>query len=1042
LVDVNVKINVGDDTEGRVRPGYPPIPDPVGGVPSFSIKFYNLGTRKDGDDWEDLDDIFETPVKTLGSLSYTFNEGRANGISRYGFEFRPYTHNYTFISNTYEIDESVIENEFGPNNDDRWERRPIQLPYYLRARNFVKSDSDYEGSRYKWYGEFREPTTIQREHEEGPYFLYNLFEKDEYLEEDNLNHNSYYTYMGNGCHDFRCELIRNDSSKFDISRNLYVMKNNDDKNEMTGRGKVKNGTEGDDGEINALEYVWKDAKPGKFGIRVREVGNASVVHYVRMDDDEDAAWRIYEDITQQGIFFYGFDTLNEDQFKVTRQPTYSSDSVDGKIIDTIGGARVEAYMMPRRIAYYARESGHEVAPPQTWHNIGEYTIQTDNVIGEELSPDEFDNPCLHSIASQNTFDNVEDGYRYPSEYRDVRIGYTEEGNYECDGFYGSGGCYCVSHQNPIFNCGCSYARTDCDGPLESDGTTWTVVGWAVGDAPSWCNEVCGANVTGNTSSTALDFLAAHPDISSLSGAKMTETYPVEQKKTTWEIDHYIGLWYGQMPNKAYVYTSGATNEPTDLQDNDNLGSPEWVSQNETFELRWGAPFYPSTWDFLSIGLQDLAPYEVFTTQAMDDIADYFSLKVQCLDGEAGPMEDPTNVSGSGDRLGDVTPHILHFHNPKEYQLQNFLEESGADQEDIDDVVNPVRTFHFFTCDNEYAVHNTNTRGFYYRSDGCPLGFDWCAYVEGIPRPRATWYSGENFISRYHIPTYFYGDGGEWVPWEEGDSRYPDKDGFDQAIFYKIANSAVWSEYFDYAFGWEGRTYLSKPYGMGIVPAKEGTLAGIVRVNGKIYYIWFNNDEDYKIWGRTKKLYNPEDRVNEEDYESQDEFSLVPEYEGYQIGFEESFSDSFFFTENYSEFWFDTHDADENLYSAIVEYQGSGSETGQPTGFYNQCAGTGTRVVDALGRIPEIEWSEETSEDWIDYHDIESGAMVDYSPCALPWDNKSSANNYKRGTMLAENFGQFELDAPVVVLGSRDFGYRDHGKNNRVAWAPAMARENR
>jgi hypothetical protein len=965
LVDINVTIGQIDENAGSPvrREGYPPIDDTVGAAPLCTFRFYNLGTRynSEEDAWDDLDDIFETDAKTLGTLQYTFNSGRLNIYKHYGFEAREHTQDYTFISNTYEIEVETIQGEFGSDNEDRWERRPLQLP-----NTFVPLERGTFDDEYEWY---------------APY-------PDDWSEDGSVNSEydrpNYY-FIGDGCHDFRVELksSQDGNDKFDISRELFL------EEDMTGRGNVKDGIADDEGNIKPLKYTWKNVRAGNFYLKCREVGNASVAHYVRVNDEEHSRWQIYEDMTQQGVFFYGFDTSDtgeeDSQFKITTECDPDADEVNGKIVKTLERPDIQIFLMPRRIAYYARESGLDSEPTEFELVIGDGTRTVYRDDPEEFTPSEVSNPCLHAVIASTEDSPIVGDYEFDYDGVSLIGGMDCQSGSYCGGLYysvGGGLWYCYGWQ------------TDCTGT--SDIFPASTDTYAVQSGCISYVDACNAAAAAGTDHININYTVKHKD-----ATRRTHK-------------HYIGLWYGQMPNKAFIYRENCCYDGTrsDLEDD----TTKTDRLNESFLTQYGGGYFPAY-----IGYE--SEHDQYT------IVEEFEEWCFCYDLEDPSLVDNYLFQPVFGIMWYLCPNIYHFHDPLYFQAQNFIEDAGGTQEEQDDVVNAIRTFHFFTYDFDYSNHNVGSKGFYrkYEYDYATCNdFIWNYYYTHDLAKDATWKSEKNFMGqvgsqRPMTCDYLIEDGLYSYPY------YPHENEFGMEIFRKIQNSSVWGNYYDKSFGYEGRTYEAKPYGFGIVPAKAGTLAAIVKARSKVYYIWFKTDEDYKIWGRAKQLKDAGSR-------STDEYELT-EYEGYQLGFEDANCDNLIFG-RYDEYFAGGVGAD-----SPEQYWYEDGTSAPPTGFYNQCAGTGTRTVTHLGRTPVITWDSETSGDWVDGDDVTNGAYVpgQSGPCRVPYHTGSTSNHFKRGTLIAPNEGEFELDAPVVVVGSRDYPLRDNAKNNRNMWCMNVAK---
>jgi len=762
---------------------------------------------------------------------------------------------------------------------------------------------------------------------------------------------------------------------------------------MTGRGTIKDGEEDEEGEIKPLKYVWRNVKSGNFYLKCGEVGNASVAHYVKVNNEEHSRWQIYEDMTQQGIFFYGFDTSDageeDSQFKVTTECDPDADEVNGRIVRTLDRADIQVFLMPRRIAYYARESGLDSEPTEEDLVIGSGTrtvYRSDHDPNEEFTPSEEDNPCLHAVISST------EGEAITGDIEFVYDGVTLTGGMNCQSGSYCSGDYWYTGAGGIW--GCFGETVDCTGTIETYPTQYgTLVELAgcIGFV-----DQCDADAASGADNISIDYTVKHEDA------------------TTRTHKHYIGLWYGQMPNKAFIYKENCCYDGTrsELED-DTLKTN---SLNESYLMQYGGGYFPS---YIESG----EGHDQYT------VTEEFEQWCFCYDLEDPELVENYLFSPEFGTMWYLCPNIYHFHDPMDFQAKQFISDSGGTEEEQDDVVNAIRTFHFYTYDFDYSNHNVGNVGFYrkYEYDNVNCNdYIWNYYYTHNIAKDATWRSEKNFMNRVGSVRpmgceNLSDDGLYNYPY------YPHENELGREIFRKIQNSSVWEDYYDKTFGYEGRTHEAKPYGFGVVPALAGTLAAIVKARSKTYYIWFKTDEDYKIWGRAKQLKNAGSR-------STDEYELT-EYEGYQLGFEDANCDNLIFG-RYDQSY------EGGVGSGVPnQYWYEDGTSAPPTGFYNQCAGTGTRTVTHLGRTPVITWDAETSNDWVDGNEVETGAHVpgQTGPCRVPYHTGSTSNHYKRGTLIAPNEGDFELDAPVVVIGSRDYPLRDDAKNHRNMWSVNTAK---
>lgn len=105
--------------------------------------------------------------------------------------------------------------------------------------------------------------------------------------------------------------------------------------------------------------VFKGRLGRRTGIKVQEVGTKSFAHYSSGPGSYAYEWL-------EGIYFNWFDTLDTDNFKVTREPDYSADEVSGKVVSK-GDVRIG--LVPRRWAYYVRYRHQENKTGTTNSNV-------------------------------------------------------------------------------------------------------------------------------------------------------------------------------------------------------------------------------------------------------------------------------------------------------------------------------------------------------------------------------------------------------------------------------------------------------------------------------------------------------------------------------------------------------------------------------------------------------------------------------------------------------------------------------------------------
>lgn len=90
---------------------------------------------------------------------------------------------------------------------------------------------------------------------------------------------------------------------------------------------------------------------GKFYMAIRETGTKTFAHYLAGSHEQDRLDYTFEWLEPEGIYFCPFDLSDKDNFKITREPSYTADGTSAKFMS--GGAW-EIYLMPRRWFYYVR----------------------------------------------------------------------------------------------------------------------------------------------------------------------------------------------------------------------------------------------------------------------------------------------------------------------------------------------------------------------------------------------------------------------------------------------------------------------------------------------------------------------------------------------------------------------------------------------------------------------------------------------------------------------------------------------------------------
>ncbi len=232
-----------------------------------------------------------------------------DSTGRYRFDQVDFT--YEYVKNDFRVPDSVIETEYSSDNPDRWNRQPL-------------ASLDISEGQYG------------RPDQQDLYEHWTLCDS---IDQDYSRVN------------VRCTLKKKKkdetSHKYDVSPDLLL------DGDQKGRWKYREGVTGGTDE-EPLQYKTRPSSPGKYGIQIQEVGTKSFFHYLYQSDfigggpiGYTASWS-----DPEGIFYSPFDTTDTNNFKVTRQPSYSADAVSGLLLDLKRKQKVQLYLMPRRWAYF------------------------------------------------------------------------------------------------------------------------------------------------------------------------------------------------------------------------------------------------------------------------------------------------------------------------------------------------------------------------------------------------------------------------------------------------------------------------------------------------------------------------------------------------------------------------------------------------------------------------------------------------------------------------------------------------------------------
>jgi hypothetical protein len=197
---------------------------------------------------------------------------------------------------------SVIENEFGVQNEKRFERKPL-----------LSMAEDWEQEGHRWI--------------QGGSFYYSHEGSDPI----------YYDRMAP--HNIQCVLKSGKEGE-----PFAIIEPSSFHSEEAKRLKLKYPFHAND----LMPLIYRGYGVGKYGIQVKDLSK-SYVHYLAGSTPS------YSYDWIDGVYFCPFDTLDDTNFKITKEPSYDSAEVSGKFID---GRKFDVFLIPRRWAFvsYYRHS--------------------------------------------------------------------------------------------------------------------------------------------------------------------------------------------------------------------------------------------------------------------------------------------------------------------------------------------------------------------------------------------------------------------------------------------------------------------------------------------------------------------------------------------------------------------------------------------------------------------------------------------------------------------------------------------------------------
>lgn len=288
---------------------------------NFSLNVFDMGTKEDPENPGSFIDIPEWYLDSADKISslYTWDDTSNFKGPELPFVIVPKNVHINIRGNTdSRVPADVIVSEFGVNNPNRWNRKP----FTLIGHNDLYTTA--EGNHVWVTG----GTVLTVRGVDSTKDMYNIY----------------------------CELVKSQEDEEPFA------KSNKDLNEDGEEVKIK---------LRSSEVLGFSCNPTrkKFGIRVSEKGSKSYCHYTSGPDADK-----YTREWIEGTHFCPVDTLDSTNFKITTEPSYDAVETNGNFMDD---GRWEAYLAPRRYAYFIRCRHHQQTGSDSNHSLvigdGDYT---------------------------------------------------------------------------------------------------------------------------------------------------------------------------------------------------------------------------------------------------------------------------------------------------------------------------------------------------------------------------------------------------------------------------------------------------------------------------------------------------------------------------------------------------------------------------------------------------------------------------------------------------------------------------------------------
>lgn len=215
------------------------------------------------------------------------------------------------------VDPDVISEQFGSDNEDRWDRKPLLT---------MAVDWERDGHRWILGGTYQtqDGGGYSTHHDKSPFVIRATLRKSK-------DANDYAVIDPSRFHQHKATKLK---EKWEYHLN----------------------------ETRPLIY-WSYIS-GKYGLKIDELSK-SFGHYLS------GAGLTYAYDWIDGVFFCPFDTLDTGdggKYKITRSPSYDADAVTGKFI---GPGKYEIFLAPRRVAYVTYYHHHEFSGSRHETTIGD-----------------------------------------------------------------------------------------------------------------------------------------------------------------------------------------------------------------------------------------------------------------------------------------------------------------------------------------------------------------------------------------------------------------------------------------------------------------------------------------------------------------------------------------------------------------------------------------------------------------------------------------------------------------------------------------------